>query len=84
MNEKPNVQNALLDAAKRTKTVVTIFLVNGFQMHGLVKSYDNFCILLEADGKQNMVYKHAVSTVTPSRNLDLQTKADGAETGSES
>lgn len=84
MNEKPNVQNALLDAAKRTKTVVTIFLVNGFQMHGLVKNYDNFCILLEADGKQNMVYKHAVSTVTPSRNLDLQTKTDGAETGSES
>jgi host factor-I protein len=58
-------QDALLNAVRRDNTPVTIFLTNGFQIRGLLRGFDNFVLIVESDGKQQMLYKHAVSTVVP-------------------
>ncbi|HHY13385.1 MAG TPA: RNA chaperone Hfq [Thermoanaerobacterales bacterium] len=48
---------------------VTVYLINGFQLKGVVKGFDNFTVILEADGKQQLIYKHAISTISPIRNI---------------
>ncbi len=60
-----NIQDLFLNNARKLRTPIIIFLVSGFQMRGIVKGFDNYVILLEVDGKQNMIYKHAVSTISP-------------------
>lgn len=60
-----NLQDAFLNQVRKDNIPVTIFLVNGFQLKGMVKGFDNFTVILESDGKQMMVYKHAISTVSP-------------------
>lgn len=50
---------------------VTIYLVNGFQLRGMVKGFDNFTVILEQDGKQQLVYKHAISTISPMKSFDM-------------
>lgn len=62
-----NLQDAFLNQLRKETIPVTIFLVNGFQLKGTVRGFDNFTVILESDGKQLMVYKHAISTVSPSR-----------------
>ena len=62
-----NLQDLFLNQVRKEKTAVTIFLVNGFQIKGLVKGFDNFTVVVELDGKQQLVYKHAISTVAPVR-----------------
>lgn len=60
-----NLQDAFLNQCRKENIPVTIFLINGFQLKGLVRGFDNFTVILESDGKQKMVYKHAISTVEP-------------------
>lgn len=67
MKAPANLQDAYLNAIRRQGTPVTVFLVNGFQLKGTVRGFDSFTIILEVDGRQDMVYKHAVSTVSPLR-----------------
>lgn len=55
----------LLNQARRERTMLTVFLMNGFQMRGVITGFDQFVILLQSDGRQQMIYKHAVSTMTP-------------------
>ncbi|MFA5385163.1 MAG: RNA chaperone Hfq [Eubacteriales bacterium] len=62
-----NLQDAFLNQVRKENISVTIFLVNGFQLKGMVRGFDNFTVLLESEGKQMMVYKHAISTVSPMR-----------------
>ncbi|MGD8401567.1 MAG: RNA chaperone Hfq [Bacillota bacterium] len=62
-----NLQDAFLNQVRKDGIAVTIYLVNGFQIRGLVKGFDNFTVILDSDGKQEMVYKHAVSTIIPVR-----------------
>lgn len=62
-----NLQDAFLNQVRKENIPVTIFLVNGFQLKGMVKGFDNFTVILESEGKQMMVYKHAISTVSPMR-----------------
>lgn len=62
-----NLQDVFLNQARKNKISVTIHLINGFQLNGFVKGFDNFTIILESAGKQIMVYKHAVSTITPQK-----------------
>jgi host factor-I protein len=62
-----NLQDAFLNQVRKENIPVTIFLVNGFQLKGMVKGFDNFTVILESDGKQMMVYKHAISTISPQR-----------------
>lgn len=60
-----NLQDVFLNQARKNRISVIVHLVNGFQIKGYVKGFDNFTIILDSDGKQIMIYKHAVSTVTP-------------------
>ena len=71
MKKIANLQDLFLLSARRNRTSVTVFLVNGFQMRGIVTGFDSFVILLQSDGKQQMIYKHAVSTIAPSVPLRL-------------
>lgn len=64
-NSKINLQDSFLNQIRKENTAVVIYLMNGFQLRGLVKGFDNFTIILENEGKQQMVYKHAVSTIAP-------------------
>ena len=71
MSKSPNLQDVFLASARRNETPVTVFLMNGFQMRGVITGFDAFTVVLTADGKQNLIYKHAISTVSPSRTVDL-------------
>lgn len=63
--ETLQLQNLILNNARKTKMEVIIFLMNGVQIRGLIKSFDDYCILIEKDGAQQMIYKHNISTITP-------------------
>lgn len=66
-----NLQDAFLNQVRKDNTLVTIYLVNGYQLKGYIKGFDNFTVVLENEGRQQLVYKHALSTVMPSRNVNL-------------
>lgn len=66
MKNNINIQDVFLNQVRKENTMITIFLVNGFQLKGTVKGFDNYTIVLDSDGKQQMIYKHAVSTISPS------------------
>jgi host factor-I protein len=61
------LQDVFLNQIRRDHIPVTIHLTNGFQLRGMIKGFDNFTVVLESDGKQMMIYKHAISTITPAR-----------------
>ena len=71
MQKTQNLQDAFLNYIRREKIPVTLFLMNGFQLRGVVRSFDSFVVLIDADGRQQMIYKHAVSTIAPSVPLRL-------------
>ena len=71
MTQKINLQDAFLAAARRSEIPVTAFLVNGFQMRGVISGFDSFTVALTAEGKQNLIYKPAISTISPARSVDL-------------
>ncbi len=60
-----NLQDIFLNGARKNKIPVTIYLTNGFQLRGNVKGFDSFTVVLDCDGKQMLIYKHAISTITP-------------------
>lgn len=60
-----NLQDSFLNQVRKDNIPVTIYLINGFQLKGMVKGFDNFTVILEFEGKQQMVYKHAISTISP-------------------
>jgi len=62
-----NLQDAFLNQVRKENVPVTVFLVNGFQLKGVVRGFDSFTVILESEGRQMMVYKHAISTVSPGR-----------------
>ena len=65
MQKTQNLQDAFLNQVRRDKSVVTVFLMNGFQMKGVLKAFDGFTVILDSEGKQQLIYKHAISTVVP-------------------
>lgn len=67
-----NMQETFLNALRKNNTFVTVFLLNGFQLKGLIKSYDNYTVLLESEGKQQLIYKHAISTYVPIKPVQLK------------
>ena len=77
-NNKANLQDLFLLRARRDRLPVTMFLMNGFQMRGVITGFDAFVVVLEGDGKQQVVYKHAISTITPVRPVDLSEEEGGA------
>lgn len=74
-----NLQDTFLNTLRKNSTFVTVFLLNGFQLKGTVKSYDNFTVLLETEGKQQLIYKHAISTFVPSKNVSVMPDGDSNE-----
>lgn len=71
MKQPINIQDQFLNQLRREGISVTVFLTNGFQLRGQVKSFDNFTVLFETEGKQQLVYKHAISTFSPNKNVQL-------------
>ena len=69
MTEQFNLQDAILREVRTEKVPVTLFLMNGFQLRGTITGYDSFVVVLVTDGKQQMIYKHAISTLAPIRPL---------------
>lgn len=71
MQTKSNLQEVFLTRARRDKLPVTLFLMNGFQMRGVLTGFDAFVVVLDSEGKQQIVYKHAISTIVPVRPVGL-------------
>ena len=69
MSEAMNLQDAILKEVIRDRVPVTMFLMNGFQLRGFVTGFDSFVVVLVSDGKQQMIYKHAISTLAPIKPL---------------
>ena len=75
MAEQLNLQDAILSEVRRDKVPVTLFLMNGFQLRGVITGFDSFVVVLVTDGKQQMIYKHAISTLAPIRPLKAASQA---------
>ncbi|WP_033829005.1 RNA chaperone Hfq [Bacillus andreraoultii] len=71
MKQPINIQDQFLNQLRKENILVTVYLTNGFQIRGLVRGFDNFTVLFETDGKQQLVFKHAISTFSPSRNIQI-------------
>ena len=71
MQKTQNLQDLFLNQTRKDRQSVTLFLMNGFQMRGIITGFDQFVILLQSDGRQQMIYKHAVSTMTPAAPVHL-------------
>ena len=69
MSDTVNLQDAILNECRRDKVPVTLFLMNGFQLRGVITGFDSFVVVLVSEGKQQMIYKHAISTLAPIRPL---------------
>ena len=67
-----NIQDAFLTAARRTAAHVTVFLMNGYQMRGVIHAFDPYVVILMTDNRQQVIYKHAISTIAPERAVDLE------------
>ncbi len=79
--EKPqNLQDTFLNYVRKNKTPLTIFLINGVKLQGIVSWFDNFCVLLRRDGHSQLVYKHAISTIMPGGPVNLNDQ-DGESVG---
>ena len=74
-----NVQDVFLNHVRKNKLPVTVFLVNGVKLQGIITWFDNFCVLLRREAHSQLVYKHAISTVVPSRNVQLSADDEDAE-----
>ena len=74
-----DLQDTFLNNVRKSNTQVTIHLVNGFQIKGIVKGFDNFVIMMDVMGRQQMVYKHAVSTISPARPVNTFRPEGNAE-----
>jgi host factor-I protein len=66
-----NLQDSFLNKVRKENIVVTVFLVNGFQIRGSVTGFDNFTVIIDTDGKEQLIYKHAISTIAPGEKMKI-------------
>ena len=78
MTKPENLQDRFLNQARKDKTPVTVFLMNGFQLRGSILSFDQFAVLILSDGRQNLIYKHAISTIQPAEAMGARTEVTRA------
>lgn len=71
MQKLSNLQDIFLNQVRREKMLVTVYLTNGFQFKGYVKGFDSYTVILDSDGRQQLIYKHALSTISPARPLNF-------------
>ncbi|MDM8533220.1 RNA chaperone Hfq [Clostridiaceae bacterium HSG29] len=69
MGQNINLQDEFLNHVRKMNTLITVFLISGYQIKGHVKGFDNFTVIMESEGKQQMIYKHAISTMIPSKGV---------------
>ena len=74
MRTTVNLQDVSQNRARKGNIGITVYLINGYQIKGLVKGFDNYTIILNSDGKQQLIYKHAISTIIPNTFIDLSNK----------
>ncbi|MGN7470485.1 RNA chaperone Hfq [Brevibacillus sp. SAFN-007a] len=79
MKQTINIQDTFLNHLRKENVAVTIFLVNGYQLRGYIKAFDNFTIVIDSEGKQQLVYKHAISTFTPQRPVSLMSQENNQQ-----
>ena len=77
MQKTQNLQDMFLNQARKEKLAVTMFLLTGFRLRGVIRGFDGFTVILDSDGKQQMIYKHAISTVVPVRPVPLEAAEGG-------
>ena len=70
--DKKNLQDTFLNRARAERVPVTLFLMNGFQLRGVLRAFDSFTVVIDSDGKQQLIYKHAISTIAPVRPIALE------------
>lgn len=71
MKNSINLQDTFLNMARKENILITVFLVNGYQIKGMVKGFDNYTLVLDSEGKQQLIYKHAISTIVPAKTIEL-------------
>ena len=76
MQTKSNLQEIFLTKVRKQSIPVTVFLVNGFQLRGTVTGFDNFTVVLDTEGRQQVIYKHAISTIAPLHTISLQERME--------
>ena len=77
--QKPteNYQDIFLNQARKDRTMLTVFLMNGYQLRGIITGFDSFAVVLVSDGKQQFIYKHAISTIAPLQPVPLEGEEEG-------
>ena len=70
-NKGINLQDVFLNQARKDRLPLTIFLTNGYQFKGIIRGFDQFSVILDSDGSQRLVYKHAISTIVPARPISI-------------
>ena len=73
VTKQPNIQDAFLSAARRAAARVTVFLMNGYQLRGIITAFDSYVVVVVSDGRQQVIYKHAISTIAPEHPVELET-----------
>jgi len=76
MKNSINLQDVFLNQVRKEHVSITVFLVSGYQIKGFVKGFDNYILVLDSDGKQQMIYKHAISTIIPAKTVDFNKKLE--------
>ncbi|MFR4978409.1 MAG: RNA chaperone Hfq [Butyricicoccus sp.] len=71
-----NLQDAFLNVVRQQGQMITVILMNGYQMRGVIRGFDSFIVMLESDGRQQMVYKHAISTMIPTQRVEFYTRRE--------
>ncbi len=79
MNKMMNLQDTFLNQARKERILVTTYLVNGFQFKGIVKGFDNYVVIFDCAGQQQMAYKHAITTIAPSKPISILDAEDKSE-----
>lgn len=71
MKSAMNLQDVFLNQARKEHIPITLYLINGFQIKGIVKGFDSYTIVIDSEGKQQMIYKHAISTIVPAKSINF-------------
>lgn len=79
MKNAKNLQDAFLTRCRTARMPVTVFLMNGFQIRGYITGFDPFMVVVQSEEKQQVIYKHAVSTIVPERRMELEYTEEGTE-----
>lgn len=81
MLKTQNLQDTFLNQARAERLNVTVFLMNGFQMRGIIRGFDSFVVMLDTEGRQQMIYKHAISTIVPQTPIELSAAEPDTQAG---